>query len=60
MDIDCALDLNEFIENRTTTGITGAFGVPGENDRGRRAVEFCAERELSVSNTYFKHRSKHK
>ena len=41
-------------------GITGAFGVPGENDNGRRVVEFCAKRGLCVSNTYFKHRSLHK
>ena len=36
-------------------GITGAFGVPGENDNGRGAVEFCAERGLRIGNTYFKH-----
>ena len=41
-------------------GITGAFGVPEENDNGRRVVEFCAERELCVGNTYFKHRNLHK
>ena len=40
--------------------ITGAFGVPEENDNGRRGVEFCAERGLCVGNTYFKQRSLHK
>ena len=40
--------------------ITGAFGVPGENDNGRRVVEFCAERSLCVGNTYFKHKNLHK
>ena len=38
------------------TGITGRFGVPGENNNGRRVIHFCAEGKLSVSNTYFEHR----
>ena len=37
-------------------GITGAFVVPGENEYGRRVVEFCAERGLCAGNTYFKHK----
>ena len=49
-------DLNGWIVGRTRAGIIGAFGVPGENDNGRREVEFCAERGLCVGNTYFKHR----
>ena len=35
-------DLNGWIGDRTRDGITGAFGVPGENDNGRRAVEVCS------------------
>ena len=53
-------EVNGWIGDRTIAGITGAFGVPGENDNGRRVVEFCAERGLCVGNTYFKHRSLHK
>ena len=46
--IACILeDLNEWIGDRARGGITGAFGVPGEND-GRRLVEFCAERGVCV------------
>ena len=57
----CVLgDLNGLIGDKTRAGITGAFGVPGENDNGRRVVEFCAERELRVGNTYFKHKSLYK
>ena len=52
--------LNGWIGERTVAGITGAFVVQGENDNGRRVVEFLAERELCVGNTYFKHRSFHK
>ena len=40
--------------------ITGAFAVLGENDNGRRVVEFCAEKGLCGGNTYFKHGSLHK
>ena len=41
-------------------GITGGFGVLGENDNGRRVISLCAERRLSVSNTYFEHKTLHK
>ena len=44
----------------TRAGITGAFGVLGGNNNGRRMGEFCEERGLGVGNTYFKQRSLHK
>ena len=44
---------------RLRAGITGGFRVPGENDNGRKVIDFCAERGLSVSNNYFDHRSLH-
>ena len=43
--------LNGWIRDRAKAGVTGAFGVPGKNDNGRRPVEFCAERGLYVGNT---------
>ena len=49
-----------WIGDRTRAGITGAFGVPGENDNDRRMMEFCEERGLCVGNTHFKQRSLHK
>ena len=52
-------DLNKWIGNKTRTGITNDFGVPGDNNKCRR-VEFCIERGLYVGNTYFKHKSLHK
>ena len=52
-------DLNGWIGDRTRAGITSAFGVPGENDNGRRVVEFWEEMGLCVGNTYFNHRSLH-
>ena len=44
-------DLNGWIGDRVRTSITGAFKVLGENDNGRREVEFCVERGLYVGNT---------
>ena len=40
--------------------INGAVGVPGENYNGRRMVEFYAEKEFCVGNTYFEHKNLHK
>ena len=37
-------DLNGWVKDRTRAGITGAFGVPGEHNNGRRVEEFCEER----------------
>ena len=37
-------DLNGWIGEVTGTCIPDGFRVPGENDNGRRVVEFCAER----------------
>ena len=54
MNIDCVFlgDLNRWIGDRTRANINGAFGVPGENDNGRRVAEFCTERGLYVGNTH--------
>ena len=53
-------DLKRWLGDRTRGSIIGSFRVPGENDNGRRVVEFCTERGLCVGNTYSKHRSLHK
>ena len=50
----CALrDLNGWIADRERACITGAFGVPGENENGKESDEFCAEKGLCESNAYF-------
>ena len=57
----CFLDLNGWIGERERAGITGAFGVPGKNDNGRRVVEWSsAQKEDCVWVTHHKHRSLHK
>ena len=41
----CVLgDLNGWIGYRLRVGITSAFGVSGDNDNGRRVINFCTER----------------
>ena len=52
--------LKGWIGDRVRASIIGAFGVSRENDEGRRVMEFCAERELCVVNSYFEHNSLHK
>ena len=48
----CVLvDLNGWIGDRVRAGIAGAFGAAGEDDNGRRVVEFCAERGMCVDYT---------
>ena len=37
---------NGWIGDRTRAGITSAIGIPGENDNGRRVLEFCEKRRL--------------
>ena len=53
-------NLNGWIGDKVRTDITDPFRVPGDNENGRRVVEFCVERELCVGNTYFEHKSLHK
>ena len=38
-------------------GKDGGFGVPDENDNGRRVIDFCAERGLCVGDTYLEDKS---
>ena len=45
-------DLNGWIKDRTRAGITSDFGVPGENDNGKRVVEFCKEWGLCIGNIF--------
>ena len=53
------IDYLGWVGNRVRIYITGVFKVPGENVNGRKLVDFCAERELCVSNIYFEYKSLH-
>ena len=46
-------DLNGWVGDKVKMRITGAFGIPRENDNGRRVVESCV-------GTYFAQNSLHK
>ena len=54
----CMLEyLNGWIGDRMRASITGAFGIQGEEDNGRRVVELCSERGPCMDNIYFQHKS---
>ena len=37
-------DLNGKVGDKMRVSISGGFEVSGENDNGRRVIDFCAER----------------
>ena len=41
-------DLNGWIGDQKRDGITGGFGVAGENENGRKVIDFCEERGMCV------------
>ena len=43
------VDLSEWVRNRIREDITCSSGVSGEDENGRRMVDFCAERVFGVS-----------
>src|SRR5678816_1653157 len=49
-------DLNGWIGDQKRDDITEGFGVSGENENGRKVIDFCEERGMCVSNTFFKHK----
>ena len=53
-------DLNEWVGDRLRMDITGEFGVPGENDNGRRVIDLFAERGTCVGNTCSEDKNLHK
>ena len=52
-------DFNGRIGVQKRDGITGAFGVEGENENGKVIIDFCKSRDMCVSNTFFAHKSIH-
>ncbi|XP_060519748.1 craniofacial development protein 2-like [Cylas formicarius] len=47
-------DFNAKVGNRPREGIVGEYGLGVPNERGDRLVQFCQERELVITNTFFK------
>ena len=46
-------DWNAKVGSQETRGITGKFGLGGQNEAGQRLIEFCQENALVIANTLF-------
>ena len=46
-------DWNAKVGSQETPGVTGKFGLGGQNEAGQRLVEFCQENKLVIANTLF-------
>ena len=42
------------VGSQETPGVTGNFGLEGQNEAGQRLTEFCQENALVIANTLFK------
>ena len=47
-------DLNARVGDGEVEGVVGKYGVPGENESGKRLLYMCVEQELVVGNSFFK------
>ena len=39
-------DLNGWTDDQKRVGITGGFGVAGENENGSKVIDFCRNRDV--------------
>ena len=46
-------DWNAKVGSQETPGVTGKFGLGGQNEAGQRLIEFCQENALVIANTLF-------
>ena len=46
-------DWNAKVGSQEIPGITGMFGLGGQNEAGQRQIEFCQENTLVIANTLF-------
>ena len=46
-------DWNAKIGSQEIPGVTGKFGLGGQNEAGQRLTEFCQENTLVIANTLF-------
>ena len=58
----CFVDINGHVDGHIYgfDGVHGGYGVGQSNLDGRMLLEFCLEKELYVSNTWFKREEKRK
>ena len=46
-------DWNVKVGSQETPGVTGKFGLGGQNEAGQKLIEFCQENALVIANTLF-------
>ena len=46
-------DWNAKVGSQEITGVTGKFGLGGQNEAGQRLIEFCQENALVIANALF-------
>ena len=46
-------DWNAKVGSQEIPGVTGKFGLGGQNEAGQRLIEFCQENVLVIANTLF-------
>ena len=46
-------DCKAKVGSQETPGVTGKFGLGGQNEAGQRLIEFCQENVLVIANTLF-------
>ena len=46
-------DWNAKVGSQETPGVTGKFGLGGQNEAGQRLIEFCQENTLVIANILF-------
>ena len=47
------MDWNAKVRSQEIPGVTGKFGLGGQNEAGQRLIEFCRENTLVIVNTAF-------
>ena len=47
-------DWNAKVGSQEAPGVTGKFGLGGQNEAGQRLTEFCQENTLVIANTLFR------
>ena len=46
-------DINARVDDSEVEGVVGKSGVLGANENGRKLIEMCSEKRMSVGNTFF-------
>ena len=46
-------DWNAKVGSQEIPGVTGKFGLGGQNEAGQRLIEFCQEKALVIANTVY-------